>query len=188
MTVSLRRIPLLEKRDCSAVTIERISISGCARIRTWRVGASAKSENEFGCCFRSKMATTRRTRSSAKLNAEYAAAPAVAASKQPAKAQVDEDAIHHEYEFGGPVGVTAMMVCFPALFYYLYVCLFFYDGQSPLHPDIPALILLFSRSIRDARQSARSVGPRRLGRVPHDDRYPRPRRAFHAERMSSDSP
>lgn len=43
---------------------------------------------------------------------------------------VDLDAIHHEYEFGGPVGVTAMMVFFPTLFYYLYTCLFFYDGQS----------------------------------------------------------
>lgn len=46
-----------------------------------------------------------------------------------APAAVDEDGIHHEYEFGGPVGVTAMMIGFPALFYYLYACLFFYDGK-----------------------------------------------------------
>jgi delta24(24(1))-sterol reductase len=43
---------------------------------------------------------------------------------------VDVDGIHHEYEFGGPLGVTAMMTFFPSLFYYLYVCLFFYDGRS----------------------------------------------------------
>lgn len=69
-----------------------------------------------------------RTRSSTKRSAAAAAVQAVAP-----KEAVDEDALHHEYEFGGPLGVTAMMVCFPALFYYLYVCLFFYDG-APLAP------------------------------------------------------
>lgn len=53
-----------------------------------------------------------------------------AAGAPPAAALVDEDALHHEWEFGGPAGVTAMMLGFPALFYYLYVCLFFYDGPS----------------------------------------------------------
>lgn len=33
------------------------------------------------------------------------------------------------YEFGGPVGVTAMMIGFPILMYYLWICLWFYDGQ-----------------------------------------------------------
>lgn len=42
---------------------------------------------------------------------------------------IDEDGIHHEYEFGGPLGTLAMMIGFPSLFYYLYVCLFFYDGK-----------------------------------------------------------
>lgn len=41
----------------------------------------------------------------------------------------DVDNVHHEYEFGGPVGVTAMMTLFPTLFYYLYACLYFYDGK-----------------------------------------------------------
>lgn len=41
--------------------------------------------------------------------------------------EVADDA-HHEYEFGGPVGVFAMMTGFPALFYYLYVCMTYYNG------------------------------------------------------------
>lgn len=47
--------------------------------------------------------------------------------------QLDPD-VHHEYEFGGPVGTAAMMVGFPALMYYLYICLVVFDGwpQYPL--------------------------------------------------------
>ncbi len=33
------------------------------------------------------------------------------------------------YEFGGPWGVSAMMVGFPLLMYYLWICLWYYDGQ-----------------------------------------------------------
>jgi delta24(24(1))-sterol reductase len=33
------------------------------------------------------------------------------------------------YEFGGPLGVTAMMIGFPILMYYLWICLWFYDGK-----------------------------------------------------------
>ncbi|OCF55613.1 delta24(24(1))-sterol reductase [Kwoniella mangroviensis CBS 10435] len=36
---------------------------------------------------------------------------------------------HQSYEFGGPVGVTAMMVGFPLLMYYLWICLWFYRGK-----------------------------------------------------------
>lgn len=32
------------------------------------------------------------------------------------------------YEFGGPWGVAAMMTGFPLLMYYLWICLWFYDG------------------------------------------------------------
>ncbi|ORY88724.1 ergosterol biosynthesis ERG4/ERG24 [Leucosporidium creatinivorum] len=49
---------------------------------------------------------------------------------------VDPDGVHHEYEFGGPLGVAAMMTFFPALFYYLYVCLFFYDGKFATPQDV----------------------------------------------------
>ena len=45
-------------------------------------------------------------------------------------AVVDPEGVFHEYEFGGPLGVLGMMTFFPCLFYYLYVCLFFYDGES----------------------------------------------------------
>lgn len=37
--------------------------------------------------------------------------------------------ISKRYEFGGPLGVTAMMTGFPILMYYLWICLWFYDGQ-----------------------------------------------------------
>ncbi|CCA75379.1 probable ERG4-sterol C-24 reductase [Serendipita indica DSM 11827] len=40
---------------------------------------------------------------------------------------------HQYYEFGGPWGVTAMMLFFPVLMYYFWICLWFYDGQLT-HP------------------------------------------------------
>ena len=33
------------------------------------------------------------------------------------------------YEFGGPWGVIAIMTGFPILMYYLWICLWFYDGK-----------------------------------------------------------
>ena len=33
------------------------------------------------------------------------------------------------YEFGGPWGVFAIMTGFPVLMYYLWACLWFYDGR-----------------------------------------------------------
>ncbi|CAK5267673.1 unnamed protein product [Mycena citricolor] len=41
---------------------------------------------------------------------------------------------HIGYEFGGPWGVTAIMTGFPLLMYYLWICLWFYDGQLT-HPS-----------------------------------------------------
>ena len=35
----------------------------------------------------------------------------------------------HSYEFGGPWGVFAIMTGFPVLMYYLWACLWFYDGR-----------------------------------------------------------
>lgn len=37
--------------------------------------------------------------------------------------------VSSRYEFGGPWGVTAMMIGFPILMYYLWICLWFYDGK-----------------------------------------------------------
>ncbi|EJD07687.1 ERG4/ERG24 ergosterol biosynthesis protein [Fomitiporia mediterranea MF3/22] len=44
---------------------------------------------------------------------------------------------HEHYEFGGPAGVVTMMVGFPILMYYLWICLVFYDGKlvSPTSLD-----------------------------------------------------
>lgn len=36
---------------------------------------------------------------------------------------------HTEYDFGGPVGVTCMMIGFPLLMWYLWICATYYDGQ-----------------------------------------------------------
>ncbi|KAG9224093.1 hypothetical protein CCMSSC00406_0010027 [Pleurotus cornucopiae] len=40
---------------------------------------------------------------------------------------------HTTYEFGGPWGVVAIMTGFPVLMYYLWICLWFYDGKL-VHP------------------------------------------------------
>lgn len=74
-----------------------------------------------------------RTRSSTKRNAAttqlVSEIPTKQSNEKVTVSDEDLDGLHHEYEFGGPIGVTAMMICFPALFYYLYVSLYFYDGQ-----------------------------------------------------------
>ena len=44
------------------------------------------------------------------------------------------------YEFGGPWGVTAMMVFFPILMYYLWICLWFYDGQLVRPSDVDDIV------------------------------------------------
>ncbi|GAA6013064.1 hypothetical protein JCM10207_006157 [Rhodosporidiobolus poonsookiae] len=56
----------------------------------------------------------------------------VVADKGASQAQAVEDHDPHaeaEVEFGGAPGTFAMMTGFPALFYYLYVCLFFNDAK-----------------------------------------------------------
>ncbi|KAK7012870.1 ergosterol biosynthesis ERG4/ERG24 [Favolaschia claudopus] len=49
---------------------------------------------------------------------------------------------HDKYEFGGPFGVTCIMLGFPALMYYLWICLWFYDGQL-VYPKSFADVNLF---------------------------------------------
>ncbi|GAA5886489.1 hypothetical protein JCM16303_001428 [Sporobolomyces ruberrimus] len=48
---------------------------------------------------------------------------------------VSTDDETHELEFGGAPGTFAMMVGFPTLFYYLYVCIFFNNAQLALPTD-----------------------------------------------------
>src|SRR3954470_847117 len=47
------------------------------------------------------------------------------------------------FEFGGPWGVTAMMIGFPLLMFYLYGCLQFYRGKlvSPLEGELWSQII-----------------------------------------------
>lgn len=64
----------------------------------------------------------------------------------------DPHAIEEHLEFGGAPGTFAMMTGFPALFYYLYVCLYFNDGTRSF----------FSRR-RDASNSSRRLTLRDCG-------------------------
>lgn len=61
---------------------------------------------------------------------------------------------HLRYEFGGPVGVTAIMAGFPILMYYFWICLWFYDGQL-VHPksfdDIKPFLGTMWNHIREVR-------------------------------------
>ena len=49
------------------------------------------------------------------------------------------------YEFGGPLGVTAMMVGFPILMYYLWICLVFYDGQLVFPHSVDDIVPFLGR-------------------------------------------
>ncbi|KAG8842210.1 C-24(28) sterol reductase [Serendipita sp. 411] len=61
---------------------------------------------------------------------------------------------HQYYEFGGPWGVTAMMLIFPVLMYYFWICLWFYDGQL-VHPtSVDDIVPFFSRMWDHVRQDA----------------------------------
>ena len=67
---------------------------------------------------------------------------------------------HHEYEFGGPWGVTAMIFGFPVLMYFLWICLWFYDGQFA-HPTglsdvIPFIRRMASHVYQDAFPTPRA--------------------------------
>ncbi|THV02473.1 ERG4/ERG24 ergosterol biosynthesis protein [Dendrothele bispora CBS 962.96] len=59
---------------------------------------------------------------------------------------------HGSYEFGGPLGVAAIMTGFPVLMYYLWICLWFYDGQL-VYPesvdDIKPFLLRMWNHIRE---------------------------------------
>ncbi|KAG5654354.1 hypothetical protein H0H81_003812 [Sphagnurus paluster] len=49
---------------------------------------------------------------------------------------------HETYEFGGPLGCLAIMTFFPVLMYYLWICLWFYDGKL-VYPTSQANITPF---------------------------------------------
>ncbi|KAH9995131.1 ERG4/ERG24 ergosterol biosynthesis protein [Russula vinacea] len=55
---------------------------------------------------------------------------------------------HTRWEFGGPWGVTAMMVGFPMLMYYLWICLWFYDGRLVVPTSVERLQEMWAH-IRD---------------------------------------
>lgn len=67
---------------------------------------------------------------------------------------------HHEYEFGGPWGVTAMITLFPVLMYYLWICLWFYEGHL-VHPTsfqdiVPFFQRMFHHVYEDAFPTPRA--------------------------------
>lgn len=61
---------------------------------------------------------------------------AAASVSRPQQAPVQEGDVHGEahLEFGGAFGTSAMMLGFPLLFYFNFVCLYFYDGTFPFSP------------------------------------------------------
>ena len=56
------------------------------------------------------------------------------------------------WEFGGPWGVTAMMVGFPMLMYYLWICLWFYDGRLVVPTSVEVIQEMWAH-IRDVSSS-----------------------------------
>ena len=63
------------------------------------------------------------------------------------------------YEFGGPKGVVAMMIGFPILMYYLWICLWFYDGQL-VHPrDVSDIQPFIQRMWAHVKQVTRFKTP-----------------------------
>ncbi|KIK54331.1 hypothetical protein GYMLUDRAFT_48874 [Collybiopsis luxurians FD-317 M1] len=61
---------------------------------------------------------------------------------------------HVSYEFGGPWGVFAIMTGFPILMYYLWICLWFYEGQL-VHPtsldDVQPFLWIMWAHIRESK-------------------------------------
>ncbi|KAK9455519.1 ergosterol biosynthesis ERG4/ERG24 [Dipodascopsis uninucleata] len=58
--------------------------------------------------------------------------PGVVAGKETndgSATKTSTDGTNEEYEFGGPIGVTAMMTGFPMLMYYLWICSTYYGGH-----------------------------------------------------------
>ncbi|KAL7008762.1 C-24(28) sterol reductase [Cystobasidiomycetes sp. EMM_F5] len=89
--------------------------------------------------------------SAASLDKKDVAAKATASPNGQTTVSDDE---HHSYEFGGPVGVSAMMICSPLLMYYLWGCLVFYDGKliipKSFRPeDVVGFFQQFGSLVRD---------------------------------------
>ncbi|KAF8141513.1 ergosterol biosynthesis ERG4/ERG24 [Boletus edulis] len=90
---------------------------------------------------------------------QSAAAPATTSDEG---RKIDQFLDQHQtrvpYEFGGPWGVTAMMIGFPLLMYYLWICLWFYDGKlvSPASMDdiVPFLHRMWVHVRDDASPNA----------------------------------
>lgn len=57
--------------------------------------------------------------------------PRAASKGKPVQDVADTDS-HAEYEFGGPLGVAAMMIGFPLLMWYMFVGAVCYNGRLPL--------------------------------------------------------
>ncbi|KIJ65555.1 hypothetical protein HYDPIDRAFT_110664 [Hydnomerulius pinastri MD-312] len=61
---------------------------------------------------------------------------------------------HQTYEFGGPWGVTAMMIGFPILMYYLWICLWFYDGKLVTPTSVDDIVPFLERMWAHVRDDA----------------------------------
>lgn len=62
------------------------------------------------------------------------------------------------WEFGGPWGVTAMMIGFPMLMYYLWICLWFYDGQLVIPKSVGGIKPFIHEMWAHIRDVSLSIG------------------------------
>lgn len=67
------------------------------------------------------------------------ASPSSPTSSQDEK--VDKEVV---WEFGGPIGVTFMMIFFPLLMFYLFICLHIYHGKLQFPDSIEGIPMFFS--------------------------------------------
>jgi len=70
--------------------------------------------------------------------------------------------VHYSYEFGGPLGTGTMMVFFPLLLYYLWICLVFFDGklQAPSNlAEVGPWVSQFASIAREVRETITYSSP-----------------------------
>lgn len=58
------------------------------------------------------------------------------------------------YEFGGPIGVTFMMLFFPCLMYYFWVCLEYYDGALQYPKSVNGVVPWVQQMVDHVKQGA----------------------------------
>ncbi|CEH16753.1 erg4 erg24 ergosterol biosynthesis protein [Ceraceosorus bombacis] len=61
---------------------------------------------------------------------------------------------HESWEFGGPIGTAFMMVFFPNMMYYLWICLWFYDGRLVIPNGVDDIVPFLQRMAQHVYEDA----------------------------------